>query len=561
MTTTTPHPTTTPDNNPHNNPDDNPGGTGTTTGTTAAGAGNGTTPTTGTATGHPAPAAAPAPAEAPDAADPTPIRHLKVAVIGAGFSGLGTAIRLLQTGTRDFLVFERAHDLGGTWRDNTYPGCACDVQAHLYSFSFARNPEWKSTFATQKEVHDYLRTCAHNAGVTPHLRYNHELLAARWDDTHHHWTIDTTQGRYTAQILVTGTGYLSEPALPDIPGLDTFTGTIFHSSQWRHDHDLTGRNVAVIGTGASAIQFVPHIQPQAGRLHLYQRTPPWVAAKPDKPNTPRHTWMLRHLPGYQRFRRAFNKNGREIVAFFMSRPSRTTGMKNMAAGHLKKSVPDPELRARLTPDYTVGCKRLLFSNTWYPAIQQPNVDIIPDTITRIGPTHITTADGTTRQTDTLILATGFTATNRPIAHRIHGKDGHTLAHTWNQEGMTAHRGTTIHGYPNLFMILGPNTTLGHSSQTVMIEAQITYILDALKTLTTHGWTTLDVTPHAQHTYNHTLQQRLKNTVWNTGGCTSWYTDQHGNNPSIWPTYTRRYQQQTRHFDHTNYHTTTHTPTP
>ncbi|MFE4478522.1 MULTISPECIES: flavin-containing monooxygenase [Streptomycetaceae] len=497
-------------------------------------------------------------ATAPHPTGDLAVRHLKVAVIGAGISGLGTAIGLLKAGIDDFLVFERATDLGGTWRDNTYPGCACDVQAHLYSYSFARNPDWKSTFATQAEVHAYLKDCATRHGVDPHLRYDHELLDATWNDTHHHWDIRTKHGRYTAQALITGTGYLSDPAIPNIPGLDTFTGTVFHSSRWNHDHDLTGRNVAVIGTGASAIQFVPAIQPDVNRLDLYQRTPPWVAAKPDKPNTPRHTWMLRHLPGYQRFRRTFNKHGREIVAFFMSRPSRTTGMKNMAAGHLKKSVTDPALRKRLTPDYTVGCKRLLFSNTWYPAIQQPNVDIVSDTITRIGPTHITTTDGTTRHIDTIILATGFTATDRPVAHLIHGRNGHTLADTWNRDGMTAHRGTTIHGFPNLFMLLGPNTTLGHSSQTVMIEAQITYILAALKTLHTHHLTTLDVHPHAQTTYNNTLQNRLKNTVWNTGGCTSWYTDTKGNNPSIWPTYTWRFRHQTRTFDLTNYQTTTHT---
>ncbi|MEU9047659.1 MULTISPECIES: NAD(P)/FAD-dependent oxidoreductase [unclassified Kitasatospora] len=532
----------------------------TTAATTTAPAPAATVTAAGAATTTPAhtPADAPTPATTTHTTDGPAVRHLKVAVIGAGISGLGTAIGLLRAGENDFLVFERADDLGGTWRDNTYPGCACDVQAHLYSYSFARNPEWKSTFATQAEVHAYLKDCAHRYGVQPHLRYGHELLEARWNDTHHHWNLHTTHGHYTAQILVTGTGYLSDPALPDIPGLDTFTGTVFHSSQWRHDHDLTGRNIAVIGTGASAIQFVPEIQPHVARLDLYQRTPPWIAAKPDKPNTPRHTWMLRHLPGYQHFRRTFNKNGREIIAFFMSRPSRTTGMKNMAAGHLKKSVPDPTLRKRLTPDYTVGCKRLLFSNTWYPAIQQPNVNIISDTITHIGPTHITTTNGTQRHIDTIILATGFTATNRPIAHRIHGRNGTTLAHTWNTHGMTAHRGTTIHGYPNLFMILGPNTTLGHSSQTVIIEAQITYILNALKTLNTHHLTTLEPHQQAQTTYNHTLQTRLKNTVWNTGGCHSWYTDTHHNNPSIWPTYTWRFTHQTRHLDLTNYQTTTHT---
>ncbi|MGW3185219.1 flavin-containing monooxygenase [Kitasatospora sp. NPDC001119] len=555
-------------------------GTGTSTGTTGSASASGTGATTtaprttgtGTRTATAAAitvaaaATATATAGTEHATAPHPtgdlaVRHLKVAVIGAGISGLGTAIGLLKAGIDDFLVFERATDLGGTWRDNTYPGCACDVQAHLYSYSFARNPDWKSTFATQAEVHAYLKDCATRHGVDPHLRYDHELLDATWNDTHHHWDIRTKHGRYTAQALITGTGYLSDPAIPNIPGLDTFTGTVFHSSRWNHDHDLTGRNVAVIGTGASAIQFVPAIQPDVNRLDLYQRTPPWVAAKPDKPNTPRHTWMLRHLPGYQRFRRTFNKHGREIVAFFMSRPSRTTGMKNMAAGHLKKSVTDPALRKRLTPDYTVGCKRLLFSNTWYPAIQQPNVDIVSDTITRIGPTHITTTDGTTRHIDTIILATGFTATDRPVAHLIHGRNGHTLADTWNRDGMTAHRGTTIHGFPNLFMLLGPNTTLGHSSQTVMIEAQITYILAALKTLHTHHLTTLDVHPHAQTTYNNTLQNRLKNTVWNTGGCTSWYTDTKGNNPSIWPTYTWRFHHQTRTFDLTNYQTTTHTPNP
>ncbi|MEU8925760.1 NAD(P)/FAD-dependent oxidoreductase [Kitasatospora sp. NPDC048545] len=536
-----------------------------TTATTAPAPAAGATPTTPTTTATPTTAATGTTTAAgtgtTTAAAGTgdlAVRHLKVAVIGAGISGLGTAVNLLRAGIDDFLVFERATDLGGTWRDNTYPGCACDVQAHLYSFSFARNPEWKSTFATQAEVHAYLKDCATRHGVDPHLRYGHELLDARWDDTHHHWKLHTSHGRYTAQVLVTGTGYLSDPAMPDLPGLDTFTGTVFHSSRWRHDHDLTGRNIAVIGTGASAIQFVPKIQPQVAHLDLYQRTPPWVAAKPDKPNTTRHTWMLRHLPGYQRFRRTFNKHGREIVAFFMSRPSRTTGMKNMAAGHLKKSVKDPALRQRLTPDYTVGCKRLLFSNTWYPAIQQPNVDIVSDTITAIGPTHITTADGTRRDIDTIILATGFTATDRPVARLIHGRDGTTLADTWHTTGMTAHRGTTIHGFPNLFMILGPNTTLGHSSQTVMIEAQITYILAALKTLDTHHLTTLEVREEAQKTYNTTLQNRLKNTVWNTGGCTSWYTDTKGNNPSIWPTYTWRFNRQTRHLDITNYQTTTHT---
>jgi cation diffusion facilitator CzcD-associated flavoprotein CzcO len=476
-----------------------------------------------------------------------PTRHVRVAIIGSGFSGLGMAIRLRQQGIDDFVVLERADEVGGTWRDNTYPGCACDVMAHLYSFSFAQNPDWKSTFGKQAELYDYLRDCADRFGVRAHLRTNHEMLSARWDADSRRWHIETNRGDFTARVLVTGTGYLSDPVLPAVPGLDTFEGTLFHSSRWDHDHQLAGQRVAVIGTGASAIQFIPEIQPIVDQLDVYQRTPPWVAPKADKANSRRQSWMLRNVPGYQRFRRNFNKWGREILAFFMSRPERMSKVAQMAAKHLERSVIDPELRARLTPDYTVGCKRLLFSNTYYPALIQPNVDVVTEGIERVGPRSIVTADGREREVDTIVLATGFQATERPVAGRIEGRDGVRLADAWSG-GMSAYRGTTVTGFPNLFMLLGPNTTLGHSSQTVMIEAQIAYVLDALRQMDARGLASVEVRAQAQAEYNEALDERLDGTVWNAGSCRSWYLDSSGRNPSIWPTFTWRFESQTRRFD-------------
>ncbi len=480
-----------------------------------------------------------------------PTRHLRVAVIGTGFSGLGTAIRLLQSGIDDFLVFERADEVGGTWRDNSYPGCACDVMSHLYSFSFARNPNWKSTFASRDELYAYLRDTADRFGVRPHIRFGHELEAARWDEGERHWRIETSQGQYTAQFLVTGTGYLSEAAVPDIKGLAEFEGKVFHSSSWDHDHDLAGRRVAVIGTGASAIQFVPAIQPEVGHLDLYQRTPAWIGPKPDKVNSARHTAMLRSLPGYQQFRRGFNMWGREILAFFWKRPKLAEKVQKMASDHLEKSVADEALRKRLTPDYLVACKRLLFSNTWYPAIQQPNVEIVTDGIAEVRAKSIVGSDGVEREVDTIILGTGFQATDRPVARRIWGRGGAQLREVW-KDGMSAHRGTTVAGFPNLFMLLGPNTALGHSSQTVMIEAQVRYVVDCLKQVEKRGLASIEVRQEAQDAYNRRLDEHLEGTVWMSGGCRSWYLDANGRNTSIFPTYTWRFRRGTKRLDLSEY---------
>jgi cation diffusion facilitator CzcD-associated flavoprotein CzcO len=477
--------------------------------------------------------------------------HIDVAIIGTGFSGLGMAIQLLERGQHDFLIFERADDVGGTWRDNTYPGAACDVQAHLYSFSFAPNPHWKSTFGTQTELLAYLRETATRFGVRPHLRFGHELLDAAWDNDLQRWTIQTSRGTYSARILVSATGYLSEPAIPAIAGLERFEGEIFHSSRWNHEHDLNGRRVAVIGTGASAIQFVPQIQPIVEQLDLYQRSAPWVAPKPDKPNVGVQGWALRNVPGYQRFRRDFNKWGREVLAFAMARPKLMVKMQKMSERHLKDGVADIDLRRRLTPDYVMGCKRLLFSNEYYPAVTSPNVDVVTNEINHVTGAGIVTADGTEREVDTIILGTGFAATKRPIAQLVRGRHGRTLAADWS-DGMSAYLGTTVSGFPNLFMLLGPNTGLAHSSMTVMIEAQIEYVLGAISSMAQAGATSLEVRPHVQARYQTELDGLLAGTVWTAGGCTSWYLDDRRRNTTVWPTYTWRFRRRTRDFNSADY---------
>ena len=476
------------------------------------------------------------------------VPHVKVAVIGAGFSGLGTAIRLLQSGERDLLVFERADRIGGTWRDNSYPGAACDVMSLLYSFSFAQHPGWTTTFGKRDEIFAYLNDCATRFGVRPYLRFDHDLLGADWDDAAQRWYLRTSQGDYTASTLVAGTGYLSDPAIPDLTGLADFAGTVFHSSGWRHDVDLSGKRVAVIGTGASAVQFVPKIQPGVGKLDVYQRTAAWVAPKGDKATTGLQFFLRRSIPGYQSFRRNFNLWGREILAFMMARPAvMEKTIQDTARKHLHAQVSDPVLRAKLTPTFSAGCKRLLFSNEFYPALAADNAEVVTDGIAEVRPDGIVTSDGSFRPADVIIFGTGFRATDRPVAGRITGRAGETLARTW-ERGMTAYRGTTVAGFPNLFLMLGPNTTLGHSSQTVMIEAQITYLMGALAYLDSTGASSVEVREDAVQSYSRRIDQQLEGSVWNAGSCHSWYLGDRERNSSIWPTYTWRFRSQTRRFD-------------
>ncbi|MGH3754527.1 MAG: flavin-containing monooxygenase [Pseudonocardiaceae bacterium] len=478
--------------------------------------------------------------------------HHRVIVIGTGFAGLGMAIRLRQQKMTDFVVLERAADVGGTWRDNSYPGCACDVPSQLYSFSFELNPSWSRSFSGQQEIWDYLRHCADRYGLRPHIRFHHEVLEAAWDHAGRRWRVRTNRGELTCDVLITGTGALSDPSVPDIPGMECFQGKVFHSARWDADYDLRGRRVAVVGTGASAIQFVPQIQPKVASLTLFQRTPPWIMPRGDRGIRAFEQRLYRAAPGLQRLVRAGIYCGREsLVPGFAVNPRLLRVAEVIARAHLRRQVPDPALRASLTPDYAIGCKRILISNDYLPSLTRPNVDLVSSGLARAGVDWVQAADGTRRVVDAVIFGTGFHVTDMPIAARIRGREAKTLADVWSH-GAQAHRGTTVAGFPNLFMLVGPNTGLGHSSMIYMIECQVAYTIDALRYLRRTGAAAVEVRPQAQAAYNEAVQRRMDGTVWTSGGCASWYLDTHGHNTTLWPTFTWRFRQATRRFQPAEY---------
>ena len=481
----------------------------------------------------------------------------RVAVIGAGFAGIGLAIRLLQRGERDFVVFERAGDVGGTWRDNTYPGAACDVPSNLYSFSFAPNPSWTRSFSPQPEIHGYLRDCAERYGVLPHVRFGHEVTAARWDDDAQCWVVDTTGGPYRANVLVSARGPLSEPCVPALRGLARFEGSLFHSARWDHDHDLRGERVAVIGTGASAVQFVPAIQPVVRRLHVFQRTPAWVIPRRDRRLTRAEHLAYRACPWAQLAVRAAVYWGREayVLAFVGdARRRRRRAEVAVRAGRrlLAAQVADPALRERLTPRYELGCKRILLSNDWYRTLAQPNVQVVSEAIAEVRGRSIVTSDGAERPVDTIILGTGFDVTGPAAASRTTGRGGRTLADAWAAR-LSAYKGTSVAGFPNLFFMVGPNSGLGHSSIVFIIESQIAYILGALDTMRRQGLGSVEVRETAQSRWTARTDEKSAETVWLAGGCRSYYLDAAGRNVALWPGTSWSYRRATRRFDPEAYH--------
>ena len=491
----------------------------------------------------------------PDLGGPLPAR-VRVAVVGSGFAGLGTAIGLSRDGHDDYVLLERATTLGGTWRDNSYPGCACDVPSHLYSFSFAPNPDWSRSFSPQPEIEAYLLRVARDHGVLPRIRYGAELLGADWDDAAQVWHLQTARGALDAELLVLGTGGLSEPAVPDLPGLASFTGTTFHSATWDHDHDLTGRRVAVLGTGASAVQFVPEIQARVEHLTVFQRTAPWVLPRRDRAIGPGERRLYRRFPLLQRLARTAIYWGRESWVLGFAFDQRIMGLaEKQALSFLAGQVPDPALRAKLTPRFRLGCKRVLLSNTWFRALTQPNVDVVTEGITEIRARSVLTADGVEHPVDTIIFGTGFRVTDPPVLDRVRGRDGISLAERWGATGMQALHGTTTSGFPNLFYLVGPNTALGHSSIVFIIETQVGYLRDALRQLDRRRLTAVEPTPAAEAAYNDRVQRRLRTTVWNTGGCASWYLDAQGRNTVLWPTFTFSFRRQLRRFPLRDYVTT------
>ena len=477
---------------------------------------------------------------------PSSVKHL---VVGAGFAGLCAAIKLQEDGETDFLVLEKGADVGGTWRDNTYPGAACDVPSQLYSYSFAPNPDWSMSFSPQPEIQAYLRRTAERSGTLDRFRFSTPMESAAWDHAAQRWVVETSAGRVTARTLVVAAGGLSEPRLPDIEGLDDFGGALFHSARWDHDVDLRDKRVAVIGTGASAIQIVPELQRVAGHLDVYQRTAPYVLPRHDRRYGRLEKLALRHVPGLQRAYRTAIYWGREgYVPGFTWQPRLAWPAKRMALHNLATGVPDPALRARLTPEFEIGCKRILISNTYSPALSSPDVEVVTDGIARITEHGVVTRDGRERPVDALVVATGFFATELPVAERITGREGRTLAATWAEGGMAAYKGTTVPGFPNLFLLVGPNTGLGHSSMVFMIESQVEYLRDAVRTMAAHRYAAVEPTAAATRAWNDGLQSRMRRTVWSTGGCASWYLDAHGRNTVLWPRTTVAFRRLLARFD-------------
>jgi cation diffusion facilitator CzcD-associated flavoprotein CzcO len=478
--------------------------------------------------------------------------HARIAIVGAGFSGIGMSARLLEEGIDDFVVLERADEIGGTWRDNTYPGCQCDIPSVLYSFSFAPNPNWSRLYPLQSEIRDYLRDCAQRFGVLPHIRFGTDAEGAEWDDDARRWRIETSDGELTADVLIGGMGGLTEPSIPDIPGLDRFEGTVFHSARWDHEHDLAGERVGVIGTGASAVQFVPKIQPRVGSMTVFQRTPSWVLPDPDRRMTRAEKLLFRRLPITQRGLRAllYGLHETTVLGTIVDRRL-SEGFERVGRSHLRRQVADPQLRAKLTPDYTLGCKRITMSNSYFPALAQPNSELVTEPITEVRAASIVTAGGNERELDTIILGTGFKVFDNPGLARIRGRGGQTLDEAW-KGSPRAYLGTAIAGFPNLFLLVGPNSAGGYNSIIFTSEAHINYVVRCLQEMDAQRLDSVEVKPEVYERYNAETDRRLAGSVWNAGGCQSWYLDSNGRNGVWWPGFTWRLWQKTRRFDRSSY---------
>lgn len=474
-----------------------------------------------------------------------------VIIVGSGFGGICSAIKLKEAGIDNFVMLEKDEVFGGTWRVNSYPGAACDIPSHLYSFSFAQNAHWSRLFPRQQELLAYTERVMRDYGLEPHLRLGHALQSAQFDEAAARWRISTSKGEMSARAVIFAIGMLGRPSVPAFPGAASFQGQSFHSAQWDHSVDLRGKRVAVIGSGASAVQFVPEIQPQVAQLDHYQRTAHWVIPRPDRAVTRIERWLLQRVrPLQQLFRAKHYVQFESRVVMFLFAPALARVMQWKALHHLKRQVPDPALRAKLVPDYTLGCKRVLLTNDYYPALAQPNVAVLKDGVREIRPHSIVTGSGEERPVDVIIYATGFDVEHAYGPIDIRGRNGARLAQAL-ADGGGAYKGATVAGFPNLFMITGPNTLLGHNSMIYMIESSVRYAADAVHQLLRQHLHSVEVKADVQGAYNQRLQRKLKGTIWHTG-CKSWYLDAQGRNLVIWPGFTFHYRHITRRFDIDSY---------
>jgi len=476
-----------------------------------------------------------------------------IVIIGAGFAGIGAAIALKKAGIESFTLLERAGEIGGTWRDNTYPGAACDVPSHVYSFSFEQKPDWSRVFAESGEIQGYLMDVVDKWKLRPHIRFHTEVVDACFDEAAGTWTL-TTDGdqKLTARAVVAGVGGLVDPALPDIKGIQSFRGEIFHTARWNHEYDLTGKNVAVIGTGASAVQVVPSIAPQVARLSVFQRTPAWVVPKPDKVYSTRAKRFFRRFPLALRISRLLKYWRSEIFGpmVFLDAPKLSAVGERMSLQHLKATVEDPELRAKLTPNFQFGCKRILISDDYWASFERENVDLVTDPIEEIRGDAIETKDGTLHPIDAIILATGFQLGLATSPFPVTGRGGRSLDDAWSN-GAVAYKGMTVSGFPNWFTLMGPNTGPGHTSVLVFTEAQISHAVGAIRKLIADDLKFVDVKQDVQDRYNAGIQQRMKRMVW-TSGCNSWYLSDDGSNHSLYPGFAAEYVVRAQRFDPSDY---------
>jgi cation diffusion facilitator CzcD-associated flavoprotein CzcO len=477
--------------------------------------------------------------------------HHRIVIIGAGLAGVGLGVRLRQAGIDDFVILERNESVGGTWFEHTYPGCACDIPTHLYSYSFARNPNWSRLFPRQHEILDYVRATADRYGVTAQIRFGTEMEHAHWDERADAWRVETSAGELECEVLVSAIGATAEPDEPAIPGLDSFAGTRFHSARWDHEHDLTGERVAVIGTGPAAAQFVPLIQPQLERLLVFQRTPPWVIPHPDRGVPRAERTLYRLAPAAQDLQRNLFFAIYEACGIgFRGRTELIAPIEALGRAHLRRQVHDPELRAKLTPRYRFGCKRPILSNAYYPALTRRNVELVAGGIARVGKRSITTRAGTRHPVDTIITAIGYRYNRSLLVARLTGVGGRTLGEVWNRSPR-AYLGSAVPGFPNMFILLGPNA-IGINSVIFTLESQIQYVMSALRTMDRRRVRRVEVRPRALAQFIAEVDRRSEGSVWTHGGCSAYYLDDDGRNYALYPGFAAAFRRRTRRFDARQY---------